>query len=156
MKLKTIFLTMLLFPLSMMAAEKALIVELNNGQTACFFLQEKPVLTMADAQLNIATATVQTCYPRTDVKRFFFVDGDPEGIETARPDRVLFSQTDADHMEISGLLGKERITLYDTAGHQLSTVSASGDKAVISLSGHKKGVYLIKVGNSQTIKFLKK
>lgn len=111
---------------------------------------------MADAQLNIATATVQTSYQRSDVKRFYFIEGDLNGIENVRPDKILFSQTDADHMEISGLSGKERITLYDTAGHQLSTVNATGDKAVISLSGHKKGVYLIKVGNSQTIKFLKK
>lgn len=111
---------------------------------------------MADRQLNITTATVQTNYLRSDVKRFYFVEGNAEGIQTARPGKVLFSQTDADHMELSGLSGKESITLYDMAGHQLSSVSATGDKAVISLSGHKKGVYLIKVGNSQTIKFLKK
>lgn len=156
MKLKTVLLTTLLFPLCMLAADRALVIELNNGQTAYFFLKEKPVLTMEDQQLNIVTSTVQTNYPRSDVKRFFFTGGNTEGIQSSQKEKLMFRQTDADNLEISGLSGKEIIMLYDMSGHLLGHFNATNDKAIISLRGHQKGVYLIKVGNSQTIKFIKK
>ena len=156
MKLKTILLTTLLFPLCMLAADRTLVIEMNNGHTAFFLLNEKPVLTIVGQQLNIATITVQTSYPRSDVKRFYFTGGNTDDILSSQENKLLFHQIDSDNLEISGLSGKEHITLYDMSGHQLGHVNTTGDKAIISLSGHRKGIYLIKVGNSQTIKFIKR
>ena len=156
MKLKTLLLTTLLFPLCISAVDRALVLELNNGQTAYYFLKEKPVLTMEDQQLSIVTSTVQTNYPRSGVKRFYFTEGNTDGILSSQNEKLLFRQTDANNLEISGLSGKESIMLYDMSGHLLGRFYATNDKATISLSGHQKGVYLIKVGKSQTIKFIKK
>ena len=44
----------------------------------------------------------------------------------------------------------------DMAGRQCGSISRSGDTATISLSGQQKGVYLVRVGKSQTIKIVKK
>jgi hypothetical protein len=69
---------------------------------------------------------------------------------------VLFHQTDADHLEISGLPANESITVCDTGGQSIGTVRRTQDGAVVSFSNQQKGIYLIQVGKSQTIKFIKK
>lgn len=145
----------LLLPLSALAAETTLVVELTTGQTASYVLQDKPVLTMEGTLLKIKTETVQTDYERSLVKRFYFT-GDFTGVEEASKEALVYKQTDADHLEISGLSQGDHITICDMAGRQCGTMSRTGNTAVISLSGQQRGVYLIRVGKCQTIKFVKK
>ena len=134
-----LFLAALLLPLSALAAETTLVVELTTGQTANYVLQDKPVLTIEGTLLRIKTESVQTDYERSQVKRFYFT-GDHTGLKETLKDALVYKQTDADHLEISGL----------------SQISHSGNTAIVSLSGQQRGVYLIRVGKSQTIKFVKK
>ena len=145
----------LLLPLSALAAETTLVVELTTGETVNYVLQDKPVLTIEGTQLKIKTETVQTGYERSLVKRFFFT-GDFTGVEEMSKEILVYKQTDADHLEISGLSQGDHITICDMAGRQCGTMSRTGNTAVISLSGQQRGVYLIRVGKSQTIKFVKK
>ena len=145
----------LLLPLSVLAAETTLIVELTTGQTASYVLQDKPVLTMEGTLLKITTETVQTDYERSLVKRFYFT-GDFTDVKEALKETLVYKQTDADHLEISGLSQGDRITICDMAGRQCGSISRTGNTAVVSLSGQQRGVYLIRVGKSQTIKFVKK
>ena len=154
-KIIRILLVALLLPMTAMAANTALVVELTNGQTANFLLQDKPTLTMAGTQLKIATATVQASYERAEVKKFYFTDGST-GVKEVLKNALVYKQTDADHLEISGLSQNERIAIYNTSGVQVGSVSRDSDKAVISLSGLEKGIYLVRIGKSQTIKFLRK
>lgn len=154
-KLRWLFMAALLLPLSVLAAETTLIVELTTGQTASYVLQDKPVLTMEGTLLKIKTETVQTDYERSLVKRFYFT-GDFTGVEEASKEALVYKQTDADHLEISGLSQGDHITICDMAGRQCDTMSRTGNTAVISLSGQQRGVYLIRVGKCQTIKFVKK
>ena len=154
-KLRWLFMVALLLPLSALAAETTLVVELTTGQTASYVLQDKPVLTMEGTLLKIKTETVQTDYERSLVKRFYFT-GDFTGVEEASKEALVYKQTDADHLEISGLSQGDHITICDMAGRQCGTMSRTGNTAVISLSGQQRGVYLIRVGKCQTIKFVKK
>ena len=150
-----ILLVALLLPMTVMAANTALVVELTNGQTANFLLQDKPVLTMEGSRLNIKTEAVQTDYERSLVKQFYFADGST-GVKEVLKNALVYKQTDADHLEISGLSQNDRIAIYNTSGVQVGSVSRDSDKAVISLSGLERGIYLVKIGKSQTIKFLRK
>ena len=150
-----ILLVALLLPMTVMAANTALVVELTNGQTANFLLQDKPVLTMEGSRLNIKTETVQTDYERSLVKQFYFTDGST-GVKEVLKNALVYKQTDADHLEISGLSQNDRIAIYNTSGVQVGSVSRDSDKAVISLSGLEKGIYLVRIGKSQTIKFTRK
>ena len=150
-----ILLVALLLPMTVMAANTALVVELTNGQTANYLLQDKPTLTMAGTQLKIATATVQASYERAEVKKFYFTDG-ATGVKEMLKNALVYKQTDADHLEISGLSQNDRIAIYNTSGVQVGSVSRDSDKAVISLSGLEKGIYLVRIGKSQTIKFTRK
>lgn len=154
-RLRLLFMVALLLPLSALAAETTLVVELTTGQTASYVLQDKPVLTMEGTLLKIKTETVQTDYERSLVKRFYFT-GDFTGVEEASKEALVYKQTDADHLEISGLSQGDHITICDMAGRQCGTMSRTGNTAVISLSGQQRGVYLIRVGKCQTIKFVKK
>jgi hypothetical protein len=154
-RLKWLFLAALLLPLSALAAETTLVVELTTGQTANYVLQDKPVLTIEGTLLRIKTESVQTDYERSQVKRFCFT-GDHTGLKETLKDALVYKQTDADHLEISGLSANDRIMIYNTSGVQVGAVSRDSDKAVVSLSGLQRGIYLIKVGNIQTIKFVKK
>lgn len=154
-RLKILFLAALLLPLSALAAETTLVVELTTGQTASYVLQDKPVLTIEDTLLKIKTETVQTDYERSLVKRFYFT-GDFTGLKETTKVALVYKQTDADHLEISGLSQSDRITVCDMAGRQCGSISHSGNTAIVSLSGQQRGVYLIRVGKSQTIKFVKK
>ena len=150
-----ILLVALLLPMTVMAANTALVVELTNGQTANFLLQDKPVLTMEGTRLNIKTEAVQTDYERSLVKQFYFTDG-ATGVKEVLKNALVYKQTDADHLEISGLSQNDRIAIYNTSGVQVGSVSRDSDKAVISLSGLERGIYLVKIGKSQTIKFIRK
>ena len=155
MKFTRFLLAFLMLPMTMLAIDTSLVVELTNGQTANYLLQDKPTLTVAGTQLKIATATVQASYERSEVKKFYFTTESTSVNEIVK-NAFVYKQTDANHLEISGLSEDERITVCDMAGRTMGTVSQTNGAALISLSGHQRGVYLIKVGNSQTIKFIKK
>ena len=150
-----ILLAALLLPMTAMAANTTLVVELADGQTANYLLQDKPVLTMEGSQLTIKTETVQTSYERSLVKRFFFT-GESSGVKEVSKGALVYKQTDADHLEISGLSQSDRIAIYNAAGVQVGSVSHDSDKAVVSLSGLQRGIYLVKIGKSQTIKFIRR
>ncbi len=155
MRIKHLLLTALLLPLSALAQETTLVVELNDGKTANFLLEEQPVLTMNGTKLFIATDRVQTSYERADIKHFFFT-GKGSDIKLLPGKTVVFKQISSDQLEITGLSEKDAIVVFDIAGKQQGSVSRTDNSAVVSLSGQQKGIYLIKVGKSQTIKFIKK
>jgi hypothetical protein len=69
---------------------------------------------------------------------------------------LMYKQTDSDHLEISGLSQNDRIAIYNTSGVQVGSVSRNSDKAVVSLNGLERGIYLVKIGKSQTIKFIRR
>ena len=110
---------------------------------------------MEGSRLNIKTEAVQTDYERSLVKQFYFTDGST-GVKEVLKNALVYKQTDADHLEISGLSQNDRIAIYNTSGVQVGSVSRDSDKAVISLSGLEKGIYLVRIGKSQTIKFIRK
>ena len=133
-KIIRILLVALLLPMTARAANTTLVVELTNGQTANYLLQDKPVLTMEGTRLNIKTETVQTDYERSLVKQFYFTDGST-GVKEVLKNALVYKQTYADHLEISGLSQNERIAIYNTSGVQVGSVSRNSDKAIVSLIG---------------------
>ena len=155
MRFKLLLLAVLLLPLSVMAEGTTLVVERTNGTTESFALKDQPVLTMVGTQLKIVSNAIQASFERAEVKQFYFLT-DGTGIQQTTKDAVLFRQTDADHVEISGLSANESITVCDMGGRSIGAVSRTPDGAVVSLSGQQKGIYLIQVGKSQTLKFIKK
>ena len=154
-KLESLLLVLLLLPISMLAADTALVVERTNGQTANYLLKDNPTLPMTGTQLKIETATMQASYERADVKNFYFTKA-ATSVKEVTKNNITFKQIDASHLEIIGLSQGEHIIICDMSGRQLGNVSRINNKAVIDLSGYQQGAYIIKVGNGQTIKLIKK
>ena len=122
MKFTRFLLAFLMLPMTMLATDTSLVVELTNGQTANYLLQDKPTLTMDGTQLKIATATVQASYERAEVKRFYFTTESTSVNEIVK-NAMVYRQIDANHLEISGLSGDERITVCDMAGRTVGAIS---------------------------------
>lgn len=122
MKKQLLLLMLMLLPMTILAAETSLVVELTNGQTANYLLQDKPTLTMDGTQLKIATATVQASYERAEVKRFYFTTESTSVNEIVK-NAMVYRQIDANHLEISGLSGDERITVCNMAGRTVGAIS---------------------------------
>jgi hypothetical protein len=155
MKKKLLLLVLALLPMKMLANDTAFVVELNNGTTANYYLQDKPTLTMEGSKINFSTTTVQASYERDEVKKFYFIN-ETSGVKEMAKNSLVYKQIDADHFEIIGLSQNDQITVCDMTGRLIGDVSRTKDKVTVNLSGHQKGIYLIKVGDSETIKIIRK
>ena len=155
MKKQLLLLVMMLLPMMAMADDTAFVVELTNGQKAEYLLKDKPTLTMEGTQLIISSATVQAGFERSDVIRFYF-STETSGVKEVSKNTLVYRQIDNEQLEIIGLSPDDYVNVYNMSGSPLGNITRTTDRAVVNLSGHQKGVYLIQVGNGQTIKFIKK
>lgn len=147
-----------LLPAGTLAAGSTLVVELKEGKQAYFILSEKPVLTTFGSQMRIESESVEISYERSDVLRMYFADGSV-GVDDIEinESNVVFTQTETYRLAISNLSEKDRIIVSNLAGRLYNDcVSRNDTDAIIDLEGCPKGVYIIKVGNKQTIKMTKK
>ena len=147
-----------LLPINISATGSTLVVELNNGEMAYFILSDKPVITPHGSQVEIESKSVKTSYERTDVVKLYFTD-ESAGINDVEKDdkNVVFSQTEPNRLAIYNLSEKDRIIVSNLGGRMYNDcVSQNSSKAIVDLENCPKGVYIIKIGNKQTIKMTKK
>lgn len=148
----------LLLPLGIFAANSTLVVELKNGKHAYFILSEKPILTPHGSMVKIESENVMASYERSDVMRMYFAD-ESVGVDDIEKERnsIVFTQTEPYRLTISNLSEKDEIIVSNLAGRLYSgCVSRHGTDAIVDLGSCPKGVYIIKIGNKQTIKMTKK
>ncbi len=138
-----------------MADETVLVMELNNGEIAQYLLLDEPKLTMDGTQIKISTASVQARFERNEVKRFYFTK-EATNVKEVAKNTLVYHQINNDQLEIIGLSQDDYVDVLNMAGTSTGQIARSKDRAVVNLSGHQKGVYLIQVKNGQTIKFIKK
>lgn len=155
MKKQLLLLVMMLLPVVAMADETVLIVELNSGETVQYLLLDKPTLTMDGTRINISTVNVQTGFEREEVKRFYFTT-EPTDVKEVANKTLVCHQIDNNQLEIIGLSQDDHVDVFNMAGNPIGNITRTKDRVVVNLSAHQKGVYLIQIGNSQTIKFIKK
>jgi hypothetical protein len=155
MKKQLLLLVMMLLPMVAMADETVLVMELNSGETAQYLLLDKPKLTMDGTQIKISTASVQAGFERSEVKRFYFTK-EATSVKEVAKNTLIYHQINNDQLEIIGLSKDDHVNVFNMAGTPTGQIARSKEKAVVNLSGHQKGVYLIQVRNGQTIKFIKK
>ena len=146
----------LLLPTSLSRAGTVLVVELKNGSTDGFALQQKPELSMNGHLLVVKTADVELSYVRSEIEGFYFTDSGT-GIEEKAKPQLTITQTAADRFAIAGLDAADRIQVGSLTGLSADrAVSRSAGSAVVDLGAFPSGMYIIKIGNKQTIKITKK
>ena len=133
-----------------------LVIELANGKTEIYNLSEKPVLSMNGSKLKVETNMVETSYERTYITKFYFTDA-ATGISDSKSTSFEFSQTGDDEFTLSNVSENLIVTVYDISGKQIvNSVTRNGENVIVSLNSCPKGIYIIKVGNKQNIKVIRK
>lgn len=144
-------------PLFVWGAGSTLVLELSNGQKNNYVLQDKPVLTIEGTKLRIKSSVVDTSYERSNVARFYFLSSSGVGINEVPEETLSFSQTSESQLTISNIEDKDRIVVSNLKGLSFNDcISRNGNDAIIELGNCPKGIYIIKIGNKQSIKFFKK
>ena len=115
-----------------------LVIILKNGDQVSYIVSEKPELTFAGENLCVMTSTSYFEYLRSDVVDFHFEETET-GIET-----LVYT-------------GNNCVTIYDISGHQVAKLKGGNLKAAkLLIDSFIPGMYIIKIGNQQIIKYLKK
>lgn len=124
------------------AGEKALQIEFRNGTKAVYSLSKQPIVTFAGSDFTIRTADAETCYPRADVSKFSFVEGESGVTDIENTTRYSY---------IEGLFTCQghTVEVYDLSGRRVATGIDS-----VSLGELNDGVYVVRA-NNQSIKVVK-
>ena len=134
-----------------------LVVERQNGMDVTFFIHyDKPVVTFDKAKLVVKAEKENFEAAISQVKRFSFKDV-PDKMESTMKPSIDFQKVGEDKYEIVGLESVDDLQVLTTTGKVVRKgVAYSNGRLLVELSGLATGVYLIKIGNIQTIKILKK
>lgn len=151
--LLTVFVT---HSMAQQKGSSVLYIELD-GDMNSFCLLDKPVITFDGKMLNITSTLTSVSYERSKVKRFFFEDVETS-ITNLHEDEFRFVRSSNDEMQVYGLGEDEKsISVYDAGGRRIPVeVNAGDNTASISLRACPRGIYIIKIGNKQSIKITKK
>ena len=118
-----------------------LILTLNNGESVSFILQDKPEVTFSGSRVYISSTKSTVDYLRSEVKDFHF-------------EEVV---TNIEEIEELSYRGNDSIIVYDVTGHMIAIQKDNSlEQAKQYVNSLKPGLYIIKIGNSKTIKYLKK
>jgi len=134
-----------------------LVVRLKNGHEEKYLLKDRPSAWPSGSKLNIGTTTLSASYERTDIEEFYFLDknGNSSSIKDIaqnEPDLTV-RQLSQGRLQVDGLEDGGIVRVYDISGRLLNTMKTDGVSPVsIDLSQQPKGVYIININNSRTIK----
>lgn len=157
--MKQLLLVTLLTALSMLPsalrAQSQLVVEQKDGTRTAFVLTDLPVITFAEENLCITSATAEVQMARTKVAKCYF-EAVPTNIQQlGAAQRVCFDLRDNNLLVMKGVTGT--VGIYDTAGHCHYTTQAKGEEVIsIELSNLPIGTYLVKTLDYPTVKIFKK
>ena len=114
-----------------------MIINLKNGEQITFVLSDKPEVTFAGDRLVVNSTSNTIDCSRSDIVDFHF--------EEIKTDIASISYN-----------GQDEIKIYNMSGQEVATHKGTLSEAKIMLDSYRPGLYILKVGNKVTIKYLKK
>lgn len=157
--MKRLLLLLLCFCLSSMiwAKNYLLVIDFSDGSNISFALAKQPVLTFSDNRLCVSMEGQKSEFELSDVLNFHFKE-DPSDIRSPRVDNdYTISWQGDDLIVISNVAPNSRIRLYGIDGtFYQGYVNANGDRIEVSLSALPKGIYLLIINDSRTLKINRK
>lgn len=138
-------------------SQSALIVDMASGETHSFLLSEKPEIIFEDKSLRLRTSKVEVSFMRSDIANCHFAKIQTS-INQVSNNELRIVSLEENRLDIYGLNNpEETVNVYDLNGHICNAdVQMYGNKACIFLTALPNGVYIIKIGNRQTIKIIRK
>ena len=126
----------------------------TDGTSTWFLLDEKPVLTFTDSQLEVTSSTVSASYDFADILEYRFADL-TTALQPLPEKAVRFVRTANDEVVVYGCKATA-VALYDLAGRRLpASVSSQADAVRISLRALPAATYILHL-NRQSIKLMKR
>ena len=150
--LKPLLLLLLFFAGATAFAQSALVVDLRDGSSATFLLDEKPRVTFAGRQINIVSLYASMEFERSDVKNWHFTDN-YTSIDVVDLDAKF--TVDGKTLVINGVKDGTAITLYNVSGVVVRQSTAIAGICTIPFDDLPVGLYIVTYNNT-TFKFLKK
>ena len=130
-------------------------VELKDGTTNDYIIAERPAIKFESGKIIFTCKSITTEYIETDVIRFSFL-GEGTGISELKVGDTRVHYSD-DKLVIEGVTEVDQILVFSLDGkRQPATVNKPSKHIEVSLEGLSMGCYVIKIGNKQSIKVLKK
>ena len=145
-----------------MAIDKGsvLVLQLKKGDIRTFYLMEKPEIILKGDRLFVRSSNTSVNYLRSTVEDFHFVDSSDfeDSIDEVEKDELRFVYQNTEEVSIYGLKESDNpIKVYDINGRQCQVqISYQESSANISLGTLNIGVYIIRIGNRQSIKITKR
>lgn len=133
---------------------RAICVTLMNGTTQEVELDDKLTVEIKDGYLVIESSKVTVEYPRSDVRKFTYIQADPDKIDETSEDHKLTVIAKGNRILFYGLPKDADIFIVDTGGRVVLQRRVSTEY-VADLSQYSKGVYLVKVGDKVTKVYIK-
>lgn len=165
MRIKTLkLLCLFLFcGIAICSADTKLILLMETGRIHSYYLSEKPELSFEGTQLvisvydQVAENYAFSRYERDEVKEFYF-ESNATDIDGVKPNELKFFCNEGNTVRISGLTEKDLpLRVYNLNGVICPVeINQSGNDATISLDALNKGLYVIQIGETQSIKIVKK
>lgn len=123
------------------AADEALCLKMKDGTVHSFLLNEKPIITMGDGKLNVATDMTTATYSLYDVREYVFgtastaINGVSTSADFSRNgDNIVFHGVDA-----------KNVAIYTANGAAVNAaVVNDGTDTTVSMTSLPGGVYIIK------------
>lgn len=154
---KFLLFCMLLVAYGAQAADnRLLVVETAGGERVTFELAASPRITFSNQTMLITSSAASHSFEMADVARYYF-ETTPVGVSTLQKESLHIRYAGGDEIVLPGRKSTDDIRLYAADGRQMpAAVSNGAEGAVVTLAQLPKGIYIISVNNSQTVKIYKR
>ena len=140
-------------------ADDGLWIEQKSGGRQGFTFEQQPVLSYDGDALVVKAGDVEASFPLENVARVYFAD---DVTPTTNAIEALPAGTNGQLIRVGkaqadlyGYAPGTAVSVYDTAGRQLSTLKADAQgRATVTLTALPQGTYIIKA-NQSTLKIKK-
>lgn len=127
------------------AAGMSLRINLNDGRSETYSLDEHPRISFDESNMLVGSDKLSTSYSRSEVMSFDFVKTPTSAVDASIAEETVYSLKD----NVFTCEGRT-ITVYSAGG----TAVAAGEGSV-SLESLARGLYIITV-NNKSIKYIKR
>lgn len=134
--------------------QKYLVIDLADETTQQFELAGGPVLTFGDGNFVLTAGTVVNTWKLSEVAGYHF-SSQATDISSVAKGSLGIHFTDNETIVVEGNEAFSA-SLFDTAGRTIDRKSSNGGSVSLSLAGQPAGVYIVKMSDGKSFKFLKK
>lgn len=132
-----------------------LVIEFKDGEIISYALSDEPEVSIVDKSIVVSSTKLSNIFERESIKEFRF-EKTSTSIDEIKDDGIKIIKMDDSEMVISS----NRSCMYeifDVQGRKVQSIVKNGPGVVhLDISSFNKGIYVIRINENKTIKFLKK